>query len=385
MAGDARPVLGRWRLRTSSRWRSGRCSRSAASKATSPSGSVARGSRPQGWCAVGIDAERAVVGKACVDRLGDGGQLGLERFDGVGALGRKADGGAIGRHLRRAGRPGQQLGTVVGEALAADDEDVAAPQRVGEMDEHADLERAAVDRRRIAGHGRDEGAPALRGEAEIERERHVLAPCVPAYAHLAPGGEQALVLRRRVDLERVEDAEQQRAVARVDWPEQRQVVVLMPGRDRPHALGEGLSTALRSEDRPHARAEHVDEGLLKTAVLGAQRLERLTRGRLRAPDPAQDRPSSGDSAPRGVSGAGGVVRPGVSSGGSRVGLQAPGVGGPALGPGALGWDRLAAARGGWRPGRGRDGPRGAGRARCARRGRRAAPRGRRADGGARAG
>ena len=254
--------------------------------------------------AVGIDAERAVVRKARVDHGGDGLELGLELLDRLRALGRQAYGGAVGRHPRRAGRPRQQLRPVVGEALAADDVEVAAEQRVGEVDEDADLERTAVDDRGAVDRGRDEVAPALRGEAEVEGDGDILALGVATCAHLAPSGEHGLVSGRRADLQAIEDAQQQRAVALMDRPEQRQVVVLVTGGDRTHALGNRPGAALHGEDRAHARAEggvverrlgllghpaeQADEGLLEAAVLGAQRLERLTGGRPGAPDPAQE-------------------------------------------------------------------------------------------------
>lgn len=43
----------------------------------------------------------------------------------------------------------------------------------------------------------------------------------------------------------------------VDRPEQRQDVVLVPGRDQAHALGDGFGAAMGDKDPAHTRAESV--------------------------------------------------------------------------------------------------------------------------------
>ena len=99
----------------------------------------------QVWRPVRIDAELGVGWEAGID---GGGQRCELRFQG----GREvltpfgdAEGGAVAWQPSLALGPGQELGAVVGEGFGADDEQVTGLQGIGQVDEHAHLQRAPVE------------------------------------------------------------------------------------------------------------------------------------------------------------------------------------------------------------------------------------------------
>ena len=111
---------------------------------------------------VGIKAEFGVAGEAGVHGCGKRRQLRLEHGREILAAAWNAEGGAVGRQPRLAFVPGQELGAVIGEGLGARHVKVAHLQGAGEVDEHAYLKCAPVER---DGPGPaalgDEGLPAL--------------------------------------------------------------------------------------------------------------------------------------------------------------------------------------------------------------------------------
>ena len=90
-----------------------------------------------------------LAGKAGVDFGGERRQFGFQRGGEILAPFGDAERGAVGRQPRLAFCPGQELGAVVGEGLGADDVEVAGLQGVGQVDEHADFERAPVESARL--------------------------------------------------------------------------------------------------------------------------------------------------------------------------------------------------------------------------------------------
>ena len=115
--------------------------------------------------------------------------------------------------------------------------------------------------------------------------------------------QQAAVLRRRLDVQQIEQPEQQAAVPGVNWPEQRQVVVAVPGGDGLALLGQSLDATCSDRSfltwRPNASsascacagrqhlAEDADQGFLDSTVLIMQGLQLLLGRGLSSPDAAQ--------------------------------------------------------------------------------------------------
>ena len=195
-------------------------------------------------CPVGGNAEFGVVGEAGIHLGGERRQLGPQRGREVLAPFGDAEGGAVGRQPRLALRPRQELGAVVGEGLGALDVEVAGLQGVGQVDEHAHLERAPVENDAPGPAPGDEALPALGGEAEIDVARDLVAAGVAVPAHDRQRLQQAAVLGRRSDVHQVEQPEQQDAVLGVDGPEQRQIVAPVPGRHGLALPGQRLDAAL---------------------------------------------------------------------------------------------------------------------------------------------
>ena len=194
--------------------------------------------------AVRVDAQLGVGREAGIDLGGNRRQFVFQRGGEVLAAFRDAERGAVGGQPRLALRPGQKLGAVVGEILGADDVEIAGLQGVGQVDEDADLERAPVESDRSGSALGDKALPALGGKAEIDVVRHFIAARVAMPAHDRQAHPAGWVLRRRADVHQVEQPEQQAAVPGVDRPEQRQVIVAMPGGHGFALLGQGLDTAL---------------------------------------------------------------------------------------------------------------------------------------------
>ncbi len=254
-------------------------------------------------CSIGIAAELGVGRETGVDRGGQRRQLGLQRGGEILAPFGNAEGGAVGRQPCLAVCPGQELGAIVGKSFCADDVEVAGLQGVGQVDEHADFERAPVE---SAGPGPslgDKALPALGREAEVDVVQHRVAPCVTVPTHDRQRIQQAAVLRRRLNVHQVEQPEQQHAMLGVDRPEQRQVIAAVPCGDGFALLRQGRDTALLGQElsdltpecgvgslRPlgvQDLAKDADQVFLDAPVLVVKSVEPLLGRGLCSPDAAQ--------------------------------------------------------------------------------------------------
>ncbi len=119
-------------------------------------------------CPIGIDAQLGVGRETGVDRSGERRQLGLQHGGEILTLFRDAKSGTVGRQPCFAVCPGQELGAIVGKGFRADDVEVAGLQGVGQVDEHADFERAPVKSARFGPALGDKALPALGRKAEID-------------------------------------------------------------------------------------------------------------------------------------------------------------------------------------------------------------------------
>src|SRR3954462_858383 len=245
--------------------------------------------------------EFGVVGQAGVDGGGHGGKIGLQHGREILTSFGDAEGRAVGGKPALTLGPRQELGSVVREVLGADDVEIAVLQSICQVDEDANFQRTPVDGdlRPAPDH---ETSPALRREAEIKVTLYAGPACVTVRAHDSPGVQQAAVLCRRPDIEQVDKPEQQGAMPRMDGPEQRQIVVPVPGRHGLASRRQGIDAAVLRQQRSDARtkgnvgimrlrrledlaeedlAEDANQGFLGAPVLVVQRLELLLRDRLR--------------------------------------------------------------------------------------------------------
>ena len=117
------------------------------------------------------------------------------------------------------------------------------------MDEDADLKRAPIESGRFGAALDDKALPAL---CEQSRDRSTSGNSFAAgMAMLADDRqriEQAAILRRRLDVQQIDQLEQQASVPGVDRPEQRQIVVAVPGGYGFALLGQGLDAALLRQE-----------------------------------------------------------------------------------------------------------------------------------------
>ena len=252
---------------------------------------------------VRVDAQLAVGRKAGVDLGGERRQFVLQGRGEVLAALRDAERGAVGRQPRLAFRPGQQLGPVVGEIPPRRRHRDRRPAR-RRQDGRRRRPRARADQKRQVRPALDDKAlPALRGEAEIDLVRQLIAARMAVLAHDRQSVQQAAVLRRRADVQQIEQPEQQAAVSGMDRPEQRQVVVAVPGGYRLALLGQRLDTALFRQElsdlapergvgflrlrRLEHLAEDADQGFLDSRCSIVQGLQLLLGRGLGSPDAAQ--------------------------------------------------------------------------------------------------
>ena len=179
--------------------------------------------------------------------------------------------------------------------------EIAGLQSFGQMDEDADLERAPVDNSATRPALDDKVPPPLRGEAEVDLFRQIIATGMAVGNHDRQGIRQAAVLGCRADVHQIEQPEQQAPGLGVDRPKQRQVIVAVPGGNRLTPLRQRVDTALLGEKGPDpmpgfdiglfplGRLEHLaedgDQGLLHLPVLILEGLEPLLGSRLGPADP----------------------------------------------------------------------------------------------------
>jgi hypothetical protein len=114
-----------------------------------------------------IQAELGIGGEAGVDRSGERRQFGFEHGGEIGASLGNTESGTVGRQVRLAFCPGQELRTVVGKCLSADDIKIAALQGVGQVDEYAHLQRPTIEGVGFGSAFGNERLPALGCESEV--------------------------------------------------------------------------------------------------------------------------------------------------------------------------------------------------------------------------
>ena len=149
----------------------------------------------------------------------------------------------------------------------------------------------------------DKPLPALRREAEIDLVLQLFAARMAVLAHDRQRVQQAVVLRRRLDVQQIDQSEQQAAVSGMNRPEQRQIVVAVPGGYRFALFGQRLDTTLFQQEfsyltperivrflrlfRRQHLAENPDQGFLDSTVLIMQGLQLLLGHGLSFPDAPQ--------------------------------------------------------------------------------------------------
>lgn len=253
--------------------------------------------------AVGIQGQFGVPWEALIHRVGGLRELGLDEGHKVIARLRHPEPGAIVSHARLTVRPGKELVTVVGESLGTDDIQIPSLQGVGEMDEDADFKGAAIDGTAVLVRLSDKAPPSLRSKAEVDFSGDLVTTGMTVLDHQPQRVKQAPVLRGRTDGHLIEQPEQQGSGLGVNGPEQRQLVVTMPGGNRLALLCQFLDTPLPREKGPDLVSEEIirrfaprgdqhlpengDQRLLHCTVLIAQCREFLLGSRLRAPDAEQ--------------------------------------------------------------------------------------------------
>lgn len=119
--------------------------------------------------AVRIDRQFGVIGKTGIDLMGPLRQPLLERRDECRSVFGQPHSPAVLGQTFPALVPGEQLLAVVGVGLRPFHVDIATPQGLGEMGQHADFQRPPVERGFATLACPDKGLPALADESEIER------------------------------------------------------------------------------------------------------------------------------------------------------------------------------------------------------------------------
>jgi hypothetical protein len=199
-------------------------------KLNQPGGSLGRCQLLQMRGAVGIDAQFGIGRETGVNCSGKRRQFSFQSGGKILPSFGNTESGTVGRQPCFAFCPRQELGTIVSEGLGADNVEVAGLQGVGQVDEYADLKRPPIESARLAPGFGDETLPTLGREADVDFVQHFVATRVTVTTYDRQCIEQAAVLNGRLDIHQVEQSEQQGAVPGMDWPEQRQLVTVVPCR-----------------------------------------------------------------------------------------------------------------------------------------------------------
>ena len=160
------------------------------------------------WRAVRVDAQFTVARESGINLGRRLRQFVLQRGGEVLAACRDAEGGAVGGQPLLALRPGEELSTVVGKVLGADDVDIAGLQGIRQMDEDADLKRPSIEGTRSGSAFADKALPSLGSKAEIDSIRQFMPSCMPVLADDRQCIQQAMILCCRSDVHEIEQAEQ---------------------------------------------------------------------------------------------------------------------------------------------------------------------------------
>ncbi|WP_093190832.1 hypothetical protein [Pseudovibrio sp. Tun.PSC04-5.I4] len=142
---------------------------------------------------------------------------------------RHADGAAIVLQSRQAIRPGQELGTIIVKAFGTHDVEIARLQGSRQVDKKADLESPPIDKVTAGAAFDNKVLPALGRKVKVDLVFQFSAPHVAMSYHYFQSVQQADVLRRRTDINHLEHVKQQTTGPGMDWPEERQVIVLVHG------------------------------------------------------------------------------------------------------------------------------------------------------------
>ncbi|WP_258597936.1 hypothetical protein [Mesorhizobium sp. AR07] len=169
--------------------------------------------------AVSVNGQFRVGGEVRIDRHCCRRQFSPQLIDKVFTAPGKAKRIAIFCQPRFAIRPRQELSPVIIEGFGADNEQIRCLQRVRQMDEDADFERATIDHCTATTALRHEALPSLRGKAQVKRSSQFVTAGVTMFDHDRQCVKQAAILCRRANLHQVQQLEQEAAGFGVDWPQ----------------------------------------------------------------------------------------------------------------------------------------------------------------------
>jgi len=200
--------------------------------------------------AIGIDGQFGVGRKVGI-HLGSGRrQLLFQLSDELVPSLRHSESATISRQTRLAHCPRQELGPVVAEILSANNVGISGLQRVGQMNENADLERAAAEYDAARLSLGDKALPTLRCETDVEFLNQIIGACMAVLDNDRQRVQQTAILGRRADVHQAEQPEQQSAGVGMDRPKQRQFVVAVPSRYRLASLRQRVDAALFGQEAP---------------------------------------------------------------------------------------------------------------------------------------
>ncbi|MGF6653553.1 hypothetical protein OKW34_004142 [Paraburkholderia youngii] len=157
---------------------------------------------------------------------------------------------AIVRQLLLALPPRQQVIAIVGVRVGARYAQIADPQFLGHVREHAELEIPAIGRRSVAVRAPHELAPPRRGEAHVDVRIDPLTMQRFVLQHRIECVQQRADRVCRIPFERTSDTHHDRTVRLKVLPEQRQIVAAAERTDRRTALAQRLQVAFRREQLP---------------------------------------------------------------------------------------------------------------------------------------
>lgn len=164
----------------------------------------------------------------------------------------KIEGFTIMCQPRFAIRPGQELRSVIIEGIGANDEEITGLQGSSQMNENTNLECATVHHDTISAALCHEVLPALRGKAQVKLSVQFITACRAMFDDNRQRFEQAAILVRRMDIHQFEQAKQKTAGFGVDWPQQRQIIVVVPGADRFALFRQRLDATLLGQQSANA-------------------------------------------------------------------------------------------------------------------------------------
>ncbi len=118
------------------------------------------------------------------------------------------------------------------------------------MDEDANLECASAENDGGRPLLDDEALPSVGGKTKIDCFFQIVATCMAMPNHDGQSVQQAAILGCRMDIHQLKQAEQQRSRVCINRPEQRQIVVAVPGGYRLAPLRQRVDSALLGQKGP---------------------------------------------------------------------------------------------------------------------------------------